>query len=139
VTMRPSRRAAALACALVAAACSSGSSGEGAAAHRDAGARRQPVPAPAAPRPGPPAIAVTGAPTRMSTGADAGTLPWNGGGGRFREGTAAAGVPAVGWYAGAAVGDVDGDGWPDLFVAGRSYAGDAGPGASLAAACPAGR
>ena len=38
--------------------------------------------------------------------------------GRSREGARAAGVDAYGWRTGAAVGDVNGDGWPDLFVAG---------------------
>jgi hypothetical protein len=47
-----------------------------------------------------------------------GTLLWNEGDGTFTDGTANAGVEAFGWYAGAAVGDVNGDGWPDLFLAG---------------------
>jgi hypothetical protein len=45
-------------------------------------------------------------------------LLWNEGGGKFREGARAAGVDAYGWRTGAAVGDVNGDGWPDIFVAG---------------------
>jgi ASPIC and UnbV/FG-GAP-like repeat len=45
-------------------------------------------------------------------------LLWNEGGGRFEEGARPAGVDAYGWRTGAAVGDVNGDGWPDLFVAG---------------------
>jgi hypothetical protein len=52
------------------------------------------------------------------TSADSGALLWNEGDGTFTEGAGDAGAPAVGWYAGAAVGDVDGDGWPDLFLAG---------------------
>jgi ASPIC and UnbV/FG-GAP-like repeat len=52
------------------------------------------------------------------TTATVGALLWNEGDGTFTEGTEAAGVEAFGWYAGAAVGDVDGNGWPDLFVAG---------------------
>lgn len=45
-------------------------------------------------------------------------LLWNNGDGTFSEGAQAAGVAAYGWRSGAAVGDVNGDGWPDLFVAG---------------------
>ncbi len=45
-------------------------------------------------------------------------LLWNEGNGRFREGAAAAGVDASGWRSSAAVGDVNGDGRPDLFVGG---------------------
>jgi len=45
-------------------------------------------------------------------------LLWNNGDGTFTEGAVAAGVAAYGWRTGAAVGDVNGDGWPDLFVAG---------------------
>jgi hypothetical protein len=45
-------------------------------------------------------------------------LLWNDGEGHFEEGARAAGVDAYGWRSGAAVGDVNGDGWPDLFVAG---------------------
>ena len=52
------------------------------------------------------------------TTATVGVLLWNKGDGTFTEGTEAAGVQAFGWYAGAAVGDVDGNGWPDLFLAG---------------------
>ena len=51
------------------------------------------------------------------TGAERGALLWNEGDGTFTEGADDAGAPAIGWYGGA-VGDVDGDGWPDLFVAG---------------------
>jgi Na+-transporting NADH:ubiquinone oxidoreductase subunit NqrB len=49
-------------------------------------------------------------------GADA--LLWNVGGGRFEEGADAAGIRGWGWHAGAAAGDVNGDGRLDLFVAG---------------------
>jgi ASPIC and UnbV/FG-GAP-like repeat len=52
------------------------------------------------------------------TTATVGALLWNEGDGTFTEGAEDAGVQAFGWYAGAAVGDVDGNGWPDLFVAG---------------------
>ena len=45
-------------------------------------------------------------------------LLWNDGDGSFTEGAQAAGINAMGWHAGAAVGDVDGDGLPDLFVSG---------------------
>jgi hypothetical protein len=45
-------------------------------------------------------------------------LLWNNGAGTFVEGARAAGITAFGWYAGAAVADVNGDGRPDLFVAG---------------------
>ncbi len=45
-------------------------------------------------------------------------LLWNDGDGSFTEGARAAGINASGWHAGAAVGDVNGDGLPDLFVAG---------------------
>jgi hypothetical protein len=44
-------------------------------------------------------------------------LLWNEGDGTFAEGARAAGINAVGWHTGAAVGDVNGDGLPDLFVA----------------------
>jgi hypothetical protein len=45
-------------------------------------------------------------------------LLWNEGDGTFTEGARRAGVVAPGWHAGAAVGDVNEDGLPDLFVAG---------------------
>ena len=45
-------------------------------------------------------------------------LLWNNGDGTFTEGARAAGIDDAGWHSGAAVGDVDGDGRPDLFVAG---------------------
>jgi hypothetical protein len=45
-------------------------------------------------------------------------LLWNEGDGTFTEGARRAGLDAPGWHAGAAVGDVNGDGLPDLFVAG---------------------
>ena len=52
------------------------------------------------------------------TSATVGALLWNEGDGTFTEGAEEAGAQAFGWYAGAAVGDVDGNGWPDLFLAG---------------------
>ncbi len=45
-------------------------------------------------------------------------LLWNDGDGTFTEGAVAAGISEPGWHAGATVGDVDGDGRPDLFIAG---------------------
>jgi hypothetical protein len=45
-------------------------------------------------------------------------LLWNNGNGTFSEGAGAAGVIASGWRSSAAVGDVNGDGRPDLFVGG---------------------
>jgi ASPIC and UnbV/FG-GAP-like repeat len=47
-------------------------------------------------------------------------LLWNNGDGTFTEGAHQAGIDAAGWHAGAAVGDVNGDGRPDLFVASYS-------------------
>jgi len=47
-------------------------------------------------------------------------LLWNDGDGAFTEGAAKAGITAPGWHSAAAVGDVDGNGRPDLFV--TSYA-----------------
>ncbi len=43
---------------------------------------------------------------------------WNDGDGTFTEGAKAAGIDQAGWHTGAAVADVNGDGRPDLFVAG---------------------
>src|SRR5262249_17728605 len=43
---------------------------------------------------------------------------WNNGDGTFTEGAKAAGIDTFGWHTGAAVADVNGDGRPDLFVAG---------------------
>ncbi len=45
-------------------------------------------------------------------------LLWNDGDGTFTEGARDAGIDTFGWHTGAAVGDVNGDGLPDLFVAG---------------------
>ena len=44
-------------------------------------------------------------------------LLWNNGDGTFSEGAAAAAVAAPEWNSAASVGDLNGDGWPDLFVA----------------------
>ncbi|HTR33696.1 MAG TPA: FG-GAP-like repeat-containing protein, partial [Gaiellaceae bacterium] len=54
-----------------------------------------------------------------TTGID---LLWNNGNGNgtFTEGAQAAGMTATGWYTGVAVADVNGDGRPDVFVAGYS-------------------
>jgi hypothetical protein len=57
------------------------------------------------------------------TGAQRAHLLWNEGDGTFTEGAEEAEAPAIGWYAGATVGDVDGNGWPDLFVAGYANLG----------------
>jgi cytochrome c peroxidase len=45
-------------------------------------------------------------------------LLWNQGDGTFIEGAAAAGLGAPEWTASAAAGDLNNDGWPDLFVTG---------------------
>ncbi|MFM7718726.1 MAG: CRTAC1 family protein, partial [Actinomycetota bacterium] len=45
-------------------------------------------------------------------------LLWNDGDGTFTEGARDAGLAAYGWYSGVAIGDVNGDGWQDVFLAG---------------------
>src|SRR5919198_6344035 len=57
-------------------------------------------------------------------------LLWNNGNGTFTQGARAAGIRAYGWHAGAAVGDVNGDGRPDLFVAGYTDANVPVPGSA---------
>jgi ASPIC and UnbV/FG-GAP-like repeat len=52
------------------------------------------------------------------TTAESSALLWNDGDGTFTEGAEAAGVKTSGWHTGVAVGDVDGDLWPELFVSG---------------------
>jgi len=51
-------------------------------------------------------------------GAETSALLWNRGDGTFTEGARAAGVVGSAWHTSAAVGDVNGDGRPDLFVGG---------------------
>ena len=62
-------------------------------------------------------------------------LLWGNGDGTFTEGARKAGINTPGWHAGAAVGDVNGDGLPDLFVAG--YADTNAPIPSSTAGFPA--
>ena len=50
--------------------------------------------------------------------------------GKFEEGARAAGVDAYGWRSGAAVADVNRDGWPDLFVAGYADVNSENPAAT---------
>jgi hypothetical protein len=58
---------------------------------------------------------VTSAGYNVETGSWDGLL-WNDGDGTFTEGAVRAGINAQGWHSAAAVGDVNGDGRPDLFV-----------------------
>ena len=60
-----------------------------------------------------------------TTGID---LLWNNGNGTFTEGAQAAGLTATGWYSAAAIADVNGDGRPDVFVAGYSDPNEPVPG-----------
>jgi Na+-translocating ferredoxin:NAD+ oxidoreductase RnfD subunit len=57
-------------------------------------------------------------------------LLWNNGDGTFTEGARSHGVVSFGWHAGAAVADVNGDGRPDLFVAGYTESNGAIPGST---------
>jgi ASPIC and UnbV/FG-GAP-like repeat len=52
------------------------------------------------------------------TGADRSTLLWNEGGREFAEAPEGSAVRMFGWNAGAAAGDLNDDGWPDLVVTG---------------------
>ena len=61
----------------------------------------------------------------------AGALLWNEGDGTFTEGAKAAGVEGFGWHQAAAVGDVNGDDLPDLFVTGYVDLNNAVEGATL--------
>ena len=55
----------------------------------------------------------------LVTTATGAVLLWNNGNGTFTQGTRAAGIDMpYGWYSGAAVADVNGDGRPDIFVSG---------------------
>ena len=65
------------------------------------------------------------------TTATFGALLWNDGDGTFTEGARAAGVAAYGWHTGAAAGDVNGDGWPDLFLSGYADLNNRKPEATL--------
>jgi hypothetical protein len=56
------------------------------------------------------------------TTAQSDELLWNNGDGTFTEGARSHGVVSFGWHSAAAVSDVDGDGRPDLFVAGYTEA-----------------
>ncbi len=57
-------------------------------------------------------------------------LLWNDGGEGFVVDDGSAGLHTFGWQAGAAVGDVNGDGWPDVFVAGYADLNRPVPGAT---------
>jgi Na+-translocating ferredoxin:NAD+ oxidoreductase RnfD subunit len=54
----------------------------------------------------------------LVTTAQSDELLWNNGNGTFTEGTRSHGIVSFGWHSGAAVTDVNGDGRPDLYVAG---------------------
>ena len=66
----------------------------------------------------PPTSTATATPTSSSRPRPNDVLLWNNGNGTFTEGARKAGIVSFGWHSGAAVADVNGDGRPDLFVAG---------------------
>ena len=57
-------------------------------------------------------------------------LLWNRGDGTFAEGARAAGITTFGWHSGAAVGDVNGDRRPDIYVTGYADLNNPVPGAA---------
>jgi hypothetical protein len=65
------------------------------------------------------------------TGADRSTLLWNQGGREFAEAPEESDVRVFAWNTGAAVGDLNGDGWPDLVVTGYVDQANPNPDATL--------
>jgi hypothetical protein len=57
-------------------------------------------------------------------------LLWGHGDGTFTEGAGEAGISTPGWHSGAAIGDVNGDGWPDIAVTGYTDPNGQIPGSS---------
>ena len=77
-----------------------------------------------------PTSTATATPTCSSRPRQSDELLWNNGDGTFTEGARSHGVVSFGWHSGAAVADVNGDGRPDLFVAGYTEANGAIPGST---------